>query len=66
MRDPIYANRKPAAAGEPLTVRREGRGFWHARDAAGALIAVDQYQNDLMPRLTRDGFSPTKIEGSAQ
>ena len=61
-RDPIYARRRPAYKDEPLTVRREGVGFWHARDARGDLVAVNQYRNDLMPGLEWDGFKPTLIE----
>lgn len=63
MRDPIYANRRPREDGEPVELRREGEGRrWHARTAAGELIAVHQYRNDLLPGLRKDGFTPTLIE----
>lgn len=56
-----YAARPPVAQGEPLKMEREDHGHWHARDAAGALIARDKYQNDLVPRLTGEGFTVTKV-----
>lgn len=60
-REPIYARRRPAFADEPLTVRREGAGHWHARDDRGQLVAVHQYRNDLLPGLEYDGFAPTLV-----
>lgn len=61
MQTPLrFANRPPNNPLERLTVKREEAGgwHWHARDAQGELIAKDQWQNDLIPGLRKEGFNP--------